>query len=156
MVPPADDKSKQHTLSTPPSHHWATISLRPADVGSVGCYNVGYDECSCTTNFETAPGRLYIMRVSDAMFPPSDDQQSPRRQVSMIMLPNGEKEELTMCVVLIGRHQEVPWHQKHAQTREISRWPEAVVEWVVREHSSYPMSYPPTIPTSTGLNDNVA
>ena len=32
MVPPADNQSKQHTFSTPLSHHWATLLLRPADV----------------------------------------------------------------------------------------------------------------------------
>ena len=33
-------------------------------------------------------------------------QRSPRLQASMIMLHNGEKEELTICVVLIGRQEE--------------------------------------------------
>ena len=33
----------------------------------------------------------------------------------MIMLPNGEKEELTMCVVLIVHQQEGPWRWKHAR-----------------------------------------
>ena len=47
---------------TPPSHHWATLLLRPADVESVGGYDVGYDECSRTTDFLTAPGRLYIVQ----------------------------------------------------------------------------------------------
>ena len=51
MVPNADYQSKQHTLSIPLTHHWETLLLRPADVGSVGGYKVGYNECSCTTNF---------------------------------------------------------------------------------------------------------
>ena len=51
-------QSKQHTLSTPPTHHRATLSLKPAYMGNVGGYYVGYDECSRTTNFVTAPGRL--------------------------------------------------------------------------------------------------
>ena len=45
----------------------------PADVGSVGGYNVGYNECSRTTHFVTAPGRLDIAigtSVSEAMVPP--------------------------------------------------------------------------------------
>ena len=36
MVPTADNQSKQHTLSNLPSHHWATLSLRHADMGGVG------------------------------------------------------------------------------------------------------------------------
>ena len=55
MVPPSDNQSKQHTLSVPLTHHWETLLLRPADVGSVGGYDVGYDECACTTDFVTAP-----------------------------------------------------------------------------------------------------
>ena len=55
-------QSKQHTFSTPPTHHWATLSLRPADVGSIGEYDIGYDECFHTTDFATAPGRLYIAK----------------------------------------------------------------------------------------------
>ena len=43
-------------------------------MGRVGCYDVGYDECSCTTEFATAPGSLDIARVSDAMVPPADNQ----------------------------------------------------------------------------------
>ena len=43
-------------------------------MGSVGGYNVGYNECSRTTHFVTAPGRLDIARVSNAMVPPTDDQ----------------------------------------------------------------------------------
>ena len=34
------------------------LLLRTADVGSVVSYDVEYDECSHTTNFATAPGRL--------------------------------------------------------------------------------------------------
>ena len=41
MVPTEYDKSKQHTFSMPSSHHLATLSLKRADVGSVGCYEVG-------------------------------------------------------------------------------------------------------------------
>ena len=41
MVPPADYQSKQDTLSMPTSHHWATISLRRADIGGIGGYDVG-------------------------------------------------------------------------------------------------------------------
>ena len=86
MVPPDDDQSKQHTLSTDPSHNRATLSLRPADVGSIGGYDVGYDECSRTTEFVTAPGRLDIAHhthvsaaaatvtnVSEARVLPTDD-----------------------------------------------------------------------------------
>ena len=40
MVPPDDDQSKQHTLSTNTSHNQASLSLRPADVGSIGGYDV--------------------------------------------------------------------------------------------------------------------
>ena len=61
---------REHALSIPPSHHRATLSLRRADVRSAGGYNVGYNEYSCTTNFATAPGRLYIAYVSDDMVPP--------------------------------------------------------------------------------------
>ena len=65
----------------------------------------------------------------------------------MIMLPNGEKEASTMCVVLIGRQHEVPWHRRHVcrspQPQErrtsggtmalvISRRPGAVAKSVVR------------------------
>ena len=32
VVPPADNQSKQHTSSTPPSHHQATLLLRPSDI----------------------------------------------------------------------------------------------------------------------------
>ena len=55
-------------------------------MGSAGGDDVGYDECSCTTNFVTAPGRLDITHhthvaaaaatgtnVSEAMVPPADD-----------------------------------------------------------------------------------
>ena len=41
-------------------------------MGRVGGYDVGYDECYRTTHFMTAPGRLDIPRVSDAMVPPAD------------------------------------------------------------------------------------
>ena len=61
MVPPADNQSKQHTLSNLPSHHWATLSLRRADMGGVGGYDVEYNECYCTTDFATSPGRLDIV-----------------------------------------------------------------------------------------------
>ena len=44
MVTPADNKQKKHTLSTPTSHHQATLSLGRASVGSVGGCGVGYDE----------------------------------------------------------------------------------------------------------------
>ena len=74
MVPPADNQPKQHILSMPPSHHWETLSLRCADVWNVGGYDVGYNECFCTTDFATALVRLYIARVSDAMVPPPGDQ----------------------------------------------------------------------------------
>ena len=74
MVPPADNQSKQHTWSTPPSTHRATLSLQPADVRSVSGYGVGYDECYHTTDFATYPGHLDIVRVLDAMVPPDDDQ----------------------------------------------------------------------------------
>ena len=63
MVTLADYQSRQHTFSMPPSHHRATLLLRPEDVGSVGGYYVGYDECSCTTNFTTAPGCIYNAQV---------------------------------------------------------------------------------------------
>ena len=42
-------------------------------------------------------------------------QRSPCLQASIIMLPDGEKEASTICVVLIGYQQEGPWRQKHAQ-----------------------------------------
>ena len=58
----------------PPSKYQATLLLRPADVGSVGGYGVGYNDCSHTTDFVTAPGRLDIVRVSNAMVPPAGDQ----------------------------------------------------------------------------------
>ena len=74
MVPPDDDQSKQHTLLTPTSYHRATLLLRPADVGNVCGYDVGYDECARTTNFATASGRLDIVRVSNAMAPSPGDQ----------------------------------------------------------------------------------
>ena len=61
MVPTADNQSKQHTLSNIPSHHWATLSMRRADVGGVGGYDVEYNECYCTTDFATSPGRLDIV-----------------------------------------------------------------------------------------------
>ena len=67
-------QSEQHTLLTPPSHHQATLYFSPEDVGSVGGYKIVYDECSCTTNFATAPGRQYIARVLDTMVPPSLNQ----------------------------------------------------------------------------------
>ena len=74
IFPPVDNQSKQHTLSMPSSHHWATLSLRSADLGSIGGYDVGYEVCSRTTDFATAPGRLYIAHVSDTMVPPDDYQ----------------------------------------------------------------------------------
>ena len=43
-------------------------------MGSVGGYGVGYNDCSHTTDFVTAPGRLDIVRVSNAMVPPAGDQ----------------------------------------------------------------------------------
>ena len=43
-------------------------------MGSVGGYDVGYDECSRTTHFATATGRPDIPRVSDAMVPPAENQ----------------------------------------------------------------------------------
>ena len=43
-------------------------------MGSVGGYDVGYDECSHTTDFATAPGRLDIARVSNAMVPLAENQ----------------------------------------------------------------------------------
>ena len=43
-------------------------------MGGVGGYNIGYDECSRTTDYVTAPGRLDIASVYNAMVPPSDDQ----------------------------------------------------------------------------------
>ena len=64
-------QSEQHTLFTPSSRHWATLYLSPADVGSVGAYDIGYNECSCTTNFATAPGRQDIARVFDTMVHPT-------------------------------------------------------------------------------------
>ena len=67
-------QSTQHKLPMPPTHHQETLSLRPADVGRIGCYEVGQNECSLTTNFATAPGRLDIARVSDDMVPPADNQ----------------------------------------------------------------------------------
>ena len=42
-------------------------------------------------------------------------QRSSRLHASMIMLRNGEKEEPTMCVVLIGLQEEGPWRRKHEQ-----------------------------------------
>ena len=42
------------------------------------------------------------------------------------------------------------------ETRAIFRRPGAVAKSVVREHASYPTLYPPTLPTSACLNDNVA
>ena len=42
-------------------------------------------------------------------------QRSSRLHASMIMLRDGEKEESTMCVVLIVRQQEGPWRWKHAR-----------------------------------------
>ena len=42
------------------------------------------------------------------------------------------------------------------ETRAIFRRPVAVAKSVVREHASYPTVYPPTLPTSACLNDNVA
>ena len=67
-------QSKQHTLFTPPSHHLTTLSLGYADVGSVGVYGVGYDECSRTTEFVTAPVCQDIACVSDAIVPPAHNQ----------------------------------------------------------------------------------
>ena len=64
-------QSKQRILLTPASHHRAKIYLRPADVWRVGGYDIGYDECSCTTNFVTAPDRQDIARVFDTMVPPA-------------------------------------------------------------------------------------
>ena len=43
MVPTADNQPKQHTFSMPTSRHSSTSSLRRADVGSVGGYDIGYD-----------------------------------------------------------------------------------------------------------------
>ena len=43
-------------------------------MGNVCGYDVGYDECARTTNFATALGRLDIVRVSNAMIPPADNQ----------------------------------------------------------------------------------
>ena len=86
MVPPADNQSKQHTLSTLPSQHWASLLLRPADVGSVGGYNVGYNECYRITDFATSLGCLDIVHhtyvaaaaetgtnISEVMVPPAND-----------------------------------------------------------------------------------
>ena len=64
-------QSKQRILLTPTSHHRATLYLRPADFWRDGGYDIGYDECSCTTNFATAPGRLDIARVFYTMVPPA-------------------------------------------------------------------------------------
>ena len=41
-------------------------------------------------------------------------QQYPRRQASMIMLTDDEKEASKMCVVFIGRQKEGTWRRKHA------------------------------------------
>ena len=43
-------------------------------MGSIGGYNVGYDECSHTTEFAADQARLDIALVSDAMVSPADDQ----------------------------------------------------------------------------------
>ena len=64
-------QSKQRILLTPTSHYRAKIYFSPADVWRVGGYDIGYDECSCTTNFATAPGRQDIARVFDTMVPPA-------------------------------------------------------------------------------------
>ena len=42
-------------------------------------------------------------------------QRFLRLHASMIMLRNGEKEESTMCVVLIDLQEEGPWRKKHEQ-----------------------------------------
>ena len=99
MVPPADYQSKQHTLLIPLTHHWETLLLRPADGGSVGGYKVGYDECACTTNFATAPGRLDISRVSDAMVPPADDQP---KQHTLLMPPSHHRATISLRHADVG------------------------------------------------------
>ena len=74
MVPSVDNQPKQHTVSMPPSHHSTTSSLRCAEMGRVGGYDVGYNECFCTTDFATALGRLDIAHVSNTMVPSTEDQ----------------------------------------------------------------------------------
>ena len=47
-----------------------------------------------------------------------NNQHSPRLQASMIMLHNGEKEALAMCVVLVGRQEE--GHRTQRRTHQCS------------------------------------
>ena len=62
-------------------------------MGSDGEYDVGYDECSRTTNFATASGRLNIARVSDAMVPPAEDQS---KQHTFSMPPSHHRRTLSL------------------------------------------------------------
>ena len=99
MVPPSEYQSKQHTFSLTPSHHRATISLKFADMRGVGGYDVGYYECSCTTNFVTAPGRLDIVRVFDAMVPPADYQPNKH---TLLTLPSDYRATLALRPADVG------------------------------------------------------
>ena len=99
MVPHADYQPKEHTLLTPSSHHRAILALRPSDMGIVGGYEVGYDDCSRTTDFATAPGCLYIARVSNDIAPPDDNQS---KQHTLSTPPSHHQETLSLRPADVG------------------------------------------------------
>ena len=118
-VPPSYDQSKQQKLSKPISNHRAKLLLGPADVGSVGWYGVGYDECSCTTHLATAVVCLDIARVFDAMVPPADDQ-SKQHTLSTTTSHHQEKFLLRPADVGIVEGDDVGYYECYHTTKFVT------------------------------------